>query len=349
MMTNRWATSTRKAYLNWLDLASHEYFHAWNIKRLRPVELGPFDYEAENHTRSLWIAEGITDYYAPLMLRRSGLRSRVEYLGTDTPPSPGSLSAVIAGLQSTPGRLAQSAAQGSYDAWIKFYRPDENSVNSSISYYTKGSVIGWLLDAAVRHATNGAKSLDDVMRLAYSRYSGSRGYTPEEFEATASEVAGKSLRDFFARAVESTEELDYNEALEWFGLAFRSESATEIKNDKTSDKKSDGKAWMGVDTRTDVGRLIVTKIPQGTPAFDSGLSVDDEIIAIDNIRVRADQLTAHLENYKAGQKVTILVARRDELKSFPLTLGEEPKKWQLEIRPNASAAQTQHLEHWIGK
>jgi len=162
-------------------------------------------------------------------------------------------------------------------------------------------------------------------------------------------VAGKSLRDFFARAVESTEELDYNEALEWFGLAFRSESATEIKNDKTSDKKSDGKAWMGVDTRTDVGRLIVTKIPQGTPAFDSGLSVDDEIIAIDNIRVRADQLTAHLENYKAGQKVTILVARRDELKSFPLTLGEEPKKWQLEIRPNASAAQTQHLEHWIGK
>jgi predicted metalloprotease with PDZ domain len=339
-MTNRWATSTRRSYVNWLDLMSHEFFHAWNIKRLRPVELGPFDYENENHTRSLWIAEGITDYYAPLTLRRTNLTTRAEYLGTDSPVTSSSLTSTISTLQTTPGRLVQSAAMTSYDAWIKLYRPDENSVNSTISYYTKGAAIGWLLDAAVRHATNGAKSLDDVMRLAYSRYSGSRGYTPEEFESTASEVAGKSLRPFFARSVESTQELDYDEALEWFGLRFKPENGN---------GENSGKAFLGIETRQDAGRLIITRIPQGTPAFDSGLSTDDEIIAIDNIRVRADQLSNRLENYKPGQKVTVLVARREELKSFPVSLGQEPKKWQLEIRPDASETQTKRLEQWIGK
>jgi predicted metalloprotease with PDZ domain len=342
VMTARWATSTRRAYVNWLDLISHEYFHAWNIKRLRPVELGPFDYENENQTRSLWIAEGITDYYGPLTVRRSGLRSRVEYLGTDTPPSPGSLTAVISGLQSTPGRLAQSAAQSSYDAWIKYYRPDENSVNSSISYYTKGAVIAWLLDAAVRHATNGSKSLDDVMRLAFARYSGDRGYTEGEFELTAAEVAGKSLQAFFARAVESTQELDYSEALDWFGLRFRPETPTAANGALV-------KAWVGIETRVDGGRLLITRIPRDTPAYESGLSVDDEIVAVDNIRVRADQLATRLENYRPGQQISVLVARREEMMSFPLTLGAEPKAWQLEIRPDASETQKQHLDHWLGK
>ena len=193
MMTSRWATRTRRGYLGWLDLAAHEYFHAWNIKRLRPVELGPFDYENENPTRSLWIAEGITDYYAPLTVRRAGLSTTQEYLGTDTPPSPGSLSTTIASLQSTPGRLLQSAEQASYDAWIKLYRPDENSANTSISYYTKGAVVGWLLDARIRHATDGKKSLDDLMRLAFEQFSGDHGYTPEQFRATAEQVAGQPL------------------------------------------------------------------------------------------------------------------------------------------------------------
>ena len=193
LMGSRWATRTRRAYNAWLDLASHEFFHVWNVKRLRPVELGPFDYENENHTRSLWIAEGVTDYYADLALHRAGLITRDEYLD--------SLSDKIEELQTTPGRLVQSAEMASFDAWIKYYRPDENSINTSISYYTKGSVVALLLDARVRKATNGAKSLDDVMKAAYEKYAGSRGYTADEFRAVAEQVAGVSLKAFWDHAV----------------------------------------------------------------------------------------------------------------------------------------------------
>ncbi len=344
MMASRWATRTRRGYLGWLDLVAHEYFHAWNIKRLRPAELGPFDYETENPTKSLWVAEGITDYYAPLTLRRAELSDTKEYLGTETPPAPGSLSTVIAALQSTPGRLLQSAEQASYDAWIKLYRPDENSVNSTISYYTKGAMVGWLLDARIRHATGGKKSLDDLMRLAFEKYSGERGFTPDEFKAAAEKVAGAPLGEFFRKAVESTEELDYSEALDWFGLRFKQEI-------QPAGKPGNGepKAWLGVETRVDNGRLFVKTVPRETPAYDTGLSAEDEIIAIDDFRVRPDQLTQRLENYKPGNQVTILVSRRDRLMRIPLTLGEEPKKWQLEIRADATETQRRNLEKWLAK
>jgi predicted metalloprotease with PDZ domain len=336
LMASRWGTRTRRAYLGWLNLAAHEYFHAWNIKRLRPVELGPFDYENENPTRALWIAEGFTDYYASLTVRRAGLATESEYLGTDTPPSPGSLTATIAALQATPGRLVQSAEQSSLDAWIKLYRPDENSNNSSISYYTKGAVVGWLLDARIRRATNGAKSLDDLMRLAFERYSGDRGYTVDEFKETAEQVAGERLGEFFARAVESTEELDYSEALDWYGLRIKADAPG----------KETKKAWTGAETRVESGRLVVTRVPRETPAFEAGLNVDDEIVGIGDFRVRADQFTQRLDNYRPGDKVSILVARRERLQRVELTFGEEPKRWQLEVRPDASEAQKERMEKW---
>ena len=336
MMTNRWSTSTRKAYLSWLSLASHEYLHVWNVKRLRPVELGPFDYENENPTRSLWVAEGITDYYAPLMLRRAGLSTQQEYL-SGAEGSGGGLSGVIHTLQTTPGRLVHSAEQASLDAWIKLYRPDENSANTTISYYTKGTVVGWLLDARIRKATDGAKSLDDVMLLAYARYSGEAGYTPEDFEAVAEEVAGVPLREFFRRAVESTEELDYAEALEWFGLRFKAVSGAARK------------AWLGADTKVDNGRLVVSKVLRGTPAYVFGINVDDEILAIDEYRVRADQFAKRLENYRPGQQVSVLVARREKLLRVDMTLGEEPgKPWHLEVLPNATEQQKKNLTAWLG-
>jgi predicted metalloprotease with PDZ domain len=332
LMASRWATRTRKGYLRWLNLVSHEFFHVWNIKRLRPVELGPFDYENENHTRSLWIAEGITDYYGPLTVRRAGLSSTEEYLGA--------LSETIHTLQSTPGRLVQSAEQASWDAWIKLYRPDENSANSTISYYAKGAVVGWLLDARIRHATGGyatgAKSLDDLMTLALERFSGERGFTTEQFKALATELAGVPLDGFFRHTVESTEELDYAEALDWFGLRFKEPEAT----------KTGG--VIGCATRVDHGRLIVTRVPRETPAWESGLSVDDEIIAIDGFRVRPDQISQRLESYRPGDKISILLARRDVLKRLDLALGTEPARWQLEIRPDATDAQKQNLATWLG-
>jgi predicted metalloprotease with PDZ domain len=328
VITNRWSTSTRKAYLSWLGLASHEYFHVWNVKRLRPVELGPFDYEQENHTKSLWVAEGLTDYYAPLMLHRAGLSSEEEYLS--------GLSMAINRLQTTPGRLVQSAEEASFDAWIKLYRPDENSPNTTISYYTKGAVVGWLLDAKIRKSTGGRKSLDDLMGLAFSRYSGANGYTPEQFKAVAEEVAETPLKEFFQQAVESTEELGYTEALDLFGLRFKQPSnGTE-------------KAWLGADTRIDNGRLIVAKLLRGTPAYAAGMDVDDEIVAIDDYRVRADQLSKRLESYRPGDKVSMTVARREKLIRIELTLGEEPqKKWELEVLPDASAEQKRNFNEWL--
>jgi predicted metalloprotease with PDZ domain len=332
IMASRWAARTRRGYLNWLSLAAHEYFHIWNVKRLRPRELGPFDYEAENHTRSLWVAEGITEYYAPLTVRRAGLSSRAEYLE--------SLSGLIEGVQSTPGRLVCSLEQASWDAWIKLYRPDENTPNTSISYYTKGALVGWLLDTRIRRATRGDRTLDDLMRLAYARYSGAAGFTPEEFKALAEEVAGTSLRDFFRGTVESTGELDYSEALEWFGLGF---------NQPGGDPQA-AKAWTGAETKNDGGRLVVAKIPRGTPAFDSGLNVEDEILATGEFRVRADQWGQRLECYRPGERISLLVARREKLIRIDLTLGEEPgRRWQLEVRPHATGEQRARIDAWLGK
>jgi len=332
LMTNRWSTRTRRAYLAWLELASHEYFHAWNVKRLRPAELGPFDYENENITRSLWIAEGFTDYYADLQVLRAGLQTRDEYLED--------LSNTIELLQTTPGRLVQSAEMASFDAWIKYYRPDENSNNTSISYYTKGTVIALLLDAKIRKATNGAKSLDDVMRLAYEKFSGPKGYTPEQFRALIEQVAGRSLQGFWESTVEGTSELDYTEALEAFGLRFK--PAAQQPADRAS------RPWLGITTRNDNGRLVITQVQRGSPADVAGLNVDDEILAIDEFRVRVDRLENRLEQYKTGDKVSVLVARREQLVRIPMTFGVEPQKaWRLETNPAASDAQRRLLDAWL--
>jgi len=345
VMFSRWATRTRAAYTDWLDVVSHEYFHAWNVKRLRPQELGPFNYESENPTKSLWIAEGFTEYYGGLTVHRAGLTSRAEYLGTGA-DNGNSLSALINSLQGTPGRLVQSAEQASFDAWIKLYRPDENTNNVAISYYTKGAIVAWLLDAKIRRATNDAKSLDDVMRLAFQRFSGERGYTPEQFKATAEEIAGTPLAEFFRATVETPGELDYREALDWYGLSFKQ---PEPPKDGALGVTLPRKAWAGMETRIDNGRLLVSRIPRATPAFDAGLNVDDEILAIGDYRVRADQLSTHLDRYRPGDRVSMLVARRDKLMRLDLTFGEEPAKWQLELKTDATPAQKQHLDNWLGR
>ncbi len=332
LMTSRWATRTRKAYLGWLELASHELFHVWNGKRLRPTTLGPFDYEREAHTHSLWVVEGITDYYGDLLLHRAGLSTRDEFFA--------SLSDKIEMLQTTPGRQVQSIANASFDAWIKHYRPDENSPNTAISYYVKGAVVAFLLDLEIRRLSRGKRSLDDVMRAAYDKYSGTRGYTEQEFRALVEEVAGARLDSFWSSALEGTGELDYVDALATTGLRFRVPSP--------EPGRTAGRATLGAVTKIDAGRLIVSQVRRGTPAHEAGLNVDDEILAIDDFRVRSDQLDSRLEQYVAGEPVTILVARRDRLLRLDMMLGAEPQKaWQLEVDPAASAAQRAVLDLWL--
>jgi predicted metalloprotease with PDZ domain len=334
MMAGRWATGTREKYLGWLSLASHEYFHLWNVKRLRPIELGPFDYEHENYPRSLWISEGLTDYYADLQLVRAGLYTPGEYLRE--------LSNAIRALQTTPARLQQTVEMASYDAWIKQYRPDDNTVNSTISYYTKGAVLGFLLDARIRTATSDAKGLDDVMRLAFARYSGAKGFTPEDFRKTASEVAGADLGPWFTRALETTEELDFGEALDWFGLEFQAA--------RRSADRADEPAWLGAKIKIESGRVLVDNVPRGTPAYAGGVNAGDEILAIDDFRILPDDLDARLAAYRPGRTVVVLVSRRDELKRLDVTLGAVPAdRWSLQPRPDLTPSQRAHLMKWMGR
>ncbi len=185
--------------------------------------------------------------------------------------------------------------QASFDAWIKLYRPDENSANTSISYYTKGAIVAWLLDLEIRRASEGKRSLDDLMREAYKRWSGDCGYTEDEFRALVSEIAGKDMSEWLRRAVSSTDELPYDDAMAYVGLRFKA---------ATPPKKGEGNAkddpwvgadlgWLGVETKSDGSRIVVSKVPRETPAFDAGLNVDDEIIGVAGYRVRDPRRSAH--------------------------------------------------------
>jgi predicted metalloprotease with PDZ domain len=299
------ADAPERDYRGFLSLVSHEFFHLWNVKRIRPDALGPFDYTKENYTKMLWVAEGITDYYADIALRRAGLISDEDYLK--------STAKAIQSLQETPGRLVQSAEESSYDTWIKFYRPDENSVNSQISYYDKGAILGLLLDLEIRKHSKGSKSLDDVMRYLYAEYfKKNRNYGPEDFQKTCELMAGTSLDQFFNRYVRGKEELNYEAALNAAGLRLDTTGGEEVKVPP---------AFFGADLKQEADRLLVTKVYAGSPAYAHGLNANDQIVALDNMRTTKEFLTARLAEKKPGDTVRLTVFRFDDLKVIEIKLG----------------------------
>lgn len=237
LTTSAQAMATPQRYRSWLSFASHEYFHAFNVKRLRPVELGPFDYENPPKTSSLWLSEGCTSYFGDLFVARAGLMSAEEYLA--------SLSSAIRRLQESPGRLLQSLEQSSLEVWTNS-NSGVGAAPTTVSYYVKGQVVGFLLDARIRAATAGERTFEDVMRLAYQRYGGERGFAPEEFRATAEEVAGVDLEEWFRRALASPEELDYSEALDWFGLQFAADGTwtLEVRGDASEAQREQLRALL---------------------------------------------------------------------------------------------------------
>ncbi|HEX6202614.1 MAG TPA: PDZ domain-containing protein, partial [Thermoanaerobaculia bacterium] len=335
-------------------LVSHELFHAWNGKRLRPAELGPFDYESEVPTRTLWFVEGVTSYYDDLVLRRAGLAGDEQYLGR--------LGETAERVETAPGKDLQSLADASYDAWIKFYRRDENSANHTISYYAKGALVAWLLDARLRRATGDAKSLDDLLRAAWQRFGRSSGYRAADLYALAAELGGDEVGDWLRQAVERPGGLDYAPALDAFGLRFvekpRRPAEGEEANGGDAAPGDDGtagddacarRAWLGARTEVRDGRLIVTEVRRGTPAFDAGLNVDDELIAVDGFRVPPRGLAARLAAHRPEQPVELLVARRERLLPLPAVLAAEPPcPWKLEVDPEATDEQRRRRERWLG-
>ncbi|MEM7232832.1 MAG: PDZ domain-containing protein [Planctomycetota bacterium] len=332
LMTSRWKYRRRESYLDWLGLVSHEFFHTWNVKRLRPIELGPFDYENENYSRSLWVAEGVTNYYTDMLVLRAGLCSETEYLEK--------LSKFFERLHRTPGRLEQTLEESSFDAWIKLYRPDENSANSGISYYVKGAVVAFLLDVEIKRHTEDAKCLDDVLRESFQRYSGDRGFQGEEFCALASEIAEHDLTSWFDRALRSTEDLSYEGALDYLGLRFR---------DSERKKASPPAAWVGIGTRVDdEGRLMIRQVRTDSPAAQAGLNVHDEILAIDDFRIEPRRWEKRLKQYSPGDRVRFLLARRQSLRTIEVELGTKPdEKWKLECDPECSPEAEKRRATWL--
>jgi predicted metalloprotease with PDZ domain len=328
------AASTR-TYRGFLSLVAHEFFHLWNVKRIRPDALGPFDYTKENYTRSLWVAEGITDYYARLVLCRAGLISAKEFLRENA--------RAFQTLQATPGRLVMSAEDASFDTWIKYYRQDENSVNSQVDYYDKGSILGLLLDLEIRKQSKGTKSLDDVMRYLYSEfYKHDRNYTPEDFQKACEMMAGSSLEQFFAKYARGREELDYDAALAVAGL--RLDKTVAIDGSNALEK-----AYLGAEVAQEGERLLVKRVYADSPAYEQGLNTGDQIVAFNNMRANKEFLDARIAEKHSGDLVTFTIFRADDLSVLLIKLGGRVNA-NYRIRPadKPSDEQKRSYKSWLG-
>ncbi len=333
LIWRRFGFQPEAAYRDFLGLVAHEYFHAWNVKRIRPDALGPFDYTRENYTRLLWVAEGVTNYYEDLIVRRAGLMTDRDYLAR--------VANAIRTLQNTPGRFEMSIEEASFDAWIKYYRPDENTINSSVSYYDKGGIVALLLDLEIRRRSRNAKSLDDVMRALYAEFAKrDRNFTPEDFQRAAEAAAGASLEEFFRRYVRGREELDYNAAFAAAGLQLLTGSET---------AGAPPRPHFGANLRQESDRLMVTNVPAGTPAYDQGLYAADQIVAVDGARASLAFLNARLEEKRPGDELRLTVFRADELRTLTIKLAGRPEE-NYRIAPvrNPTPEQTRLYEAWLG-
>ncbi|WP_262246575.1 M61 family metallopeptidase [Parapedobacter soli] len=322
---------SERSYVGFLGLVAHEYFHLWHVKRLRPMELGPFNYDAENYTSALWIMEGFTAYYDNLLLRRCGFLSEGSYLQA--------LTSDINAVENRPGSQIQSAAQASFDAWIKQYRPDENSVNTSVSYYNKGALLAMLLDVKILAATRGEKRLDDVLKAAYEQFyvSGKRGFEEQEFRALVEQTAGTSVADIFdaARAVGP---LDYNSYLNAVGYEL-------VDNNQGLELPE-----LGFNTSVNDGRIVVTSVTRGTGAWDGGINVRDEILAIDGERLDANgrELNRLMQTASVGDVLNVLLARDGKIRELEITLAKDTKgSFRIMPLQNASAEQIELGKIWL--
>ena len=332
LMVPRFSFRAAQLYERVLQLVAHEFFHTWNVKRIHPEwRTGSVDYAAENYTGLLWAMEGITDYYSPLTLRRAGLISPERYLEL--------LGDQMSDLAATPGRHLQSLEEASFDAWIKYYRPDEHSANSSVSYYLKGGLASLVLDLEMRRRTAGERSLDDLMRFLWEGYGRAGQGVPEDgFRPAVEAVAGGNWRWFFEQAIGGRGDLDYAPGLAAVGLGV---------NWRADPKGPE--AWLGLRLRTEAGRAKIATVLSDGPAWGSGLSAGDELLALDGFRVDESGLDDRLRDYAPRDVVRLTVFRRDELVEVRLTLGARPPtRASLKKIRRANVRQRELYESWLG-
>ncbi|WP_094809743.1 M61 family metallopeptidase [Bordetella genomosp. 12] len=296
-----------EGYRSFLGLVSHEYFHTWNVKRIKPAAFAPYGLQQPDLTRLLWIFEGFTSYYDDLLLLRAEVIGRADYLRL--------LSKAITGVMRSPGRHKQSVAESSFDAWTRYYKQDENSPNALVSYYTKGSLVALGLDLLIRRDSQGQRSLDDVMRLLWQRYGRDfyqgrpQGLGETEFPALVREATGVDARRFIQRYAYGRADVPLTELLAPHGVEVRWKTASPIPS-------------MDVRTRKQADSLVLATVFEGGAAHRAGLSAGDVLVAIDGLKVEAPAgLDVLLSQYRPGDRVLVHVFRRDELRAYRLRLA----------------------------
>lgn len=331
-------------YRAFLGLCSHEYFHTWNVKQIKPAAFLPYDLECEAYTRQLWAFEGITSYYDDLLMLRSGVITNDEYLNL--------IAQIMTRVWSGSGRFKQSVAESSFDAWTKFYRQDENAPNAIVSYYTKGSLIALALDLTIRQQTSNARSLDDLMLRLWHEYGQPAIGVPEgEIERMAAEIAGVSLDDFFRRYLYGTEDLPLAQLLAMVGVDFilRPACSSDDKGGRSNGKNSDvAKPVLGAKVATDpAGVKLVTLFSDGA-AEVSGLAAGDVVIALDQLKVSSASLEAMLGQYCVGDRITVSAFRRDELMAVDLYLQAAPAdRVELIMKSKVDAKTESFRDAWL--
>lgn len=325
-------------YLRFLGLASHEYFHAWNVKRVKPAAFVRYDLAHEAYTRQLWIFEGVTSYYDDLALVRCGLIDASRYLEL--------VARSITTLLRTPGRAAQSLGDSSFDAWIKHYRPDVDTPNAAVSYYLKGSLVALALDLTLRR--EGRTSLDDVMRAVWRRYGDQATGVPEDgFRAVAEELAGRSLAPFFRDYVDGTAELPLAGLLDALGIELHLRSAAGA-TDKGGTPASGppARCWFGA---TVEANLALRHVFSGAPAERAGLAPGDVLVAFDGIKATPESFAALASRRAPGERVDVHVFRREELQTRTVELAAAPQDtvW-LSVRDEQSGHTSALRRAWLG-
>ncbi|PKP46773.1 MAG: peptidase M61 [Bacteroidetes bacterium HGW-Bacteroidetes-12] len=296
LQVNRW-TYNESGYKGFLSLVAHEYFHLWNVKRVRPKELGPFDYNNENYTSLLWVMEGFTSYYDELLLLRAGFYTEDELLRK--------FNSSINYVENQPGNKVQSVAHSSFDAWIKSYRPTENSSNTTISYYSKGGIVANMLDLMIINQTKNAKNLDDVMKYLYQEYykKQNRGFTAKEMQQAIEKVSGLKLDDFFEKYINGTQTFDYETVFAYAGMEVVTLSEKSL---------SFGASLSGNKVRN---------IKRNTMAYDGGINVNDEILAINGHRFD-DNFAEIIEDKKPGDVLEVLISRDNLIQTLKISIKE---------------------------
>ncbi len=325
----RFGFRDRDKYERFIQLVAHEFFHLWNVKRIRPKALEKFNYEAENYTTSLWFCEGTTSYYDILIPLRAGIYNRETCLKN--------LSKDISKYLNTIGRTVQPLGESSYDAWIKLYRRNAYSDNNQISYYLKGQLVSLLLDLLIRAKHQNKRSLDDVMGLMWERFGKEEvGFTETQLRDTMAEVAEVNLDDFFSRYIETTEELPFDDYLDPFGLYLKTVAESDIP-------------YLGIKVQSENNREVIQFVAAQSPAALGGIDAQDQLLAINGIKVNAKSLDERLKDYQAEDTIQITLFHQDELKTLPVTLGKpQSNSYELAIQDDLSSEQQQNLTGWLG-